>query len=294
MRILGGAAFAAMVAVGSLSAYAAQAQVVSSDLGKNLEFQQNTANSVAPAFGGVNAFIFGRNFYPNASDFDGGTMSFPGPASPQTFNISGLLDCCGDNGMGYQSGYMTQAALDANFPTGVTYALTSTNSVTLASQEVDVAYANDLYTSDIPQLTPGSFLDLHKANPGSPLTIDFNSFTPNGLADFGQGFFNIFDFTTATTVASFSGFSPSTTSLTLPAGTLTRGHSYVFELIFDDGVNGVDPNGVAVSARSDMRTFGDFAVGVPEPATWAMMLAGVGLAGAALRRRRTVGASRTC
>lgn len=51
-------------------------------------------------------------------------------------------------------------------------------------------------------------------------------------------------------------------------------------------------NGVAVPAVSDFdvgfRSFVDVSAAVPEPASWAMMIAGFGLAGAALRRRPKV------
>ena len=283
---------AGVIAVGSLCSQLAQASIVFADLGKNLEFQQTGPSVVTPFNGGVNAFIFGRTFYPLVSEFDGGALTFAGPASPQPYNISGLLDCCGDNGRGYQSGYMTQADLDANFPTGVVYTLTATNSGTSASQSVNIAYANDLYTSDVPALDSASFTALQNANPAAGLTLSFNSFTPNPLADFGQGFFTIFDFTSNTTVANFTGLSPSTTSVFLAPGTLSAGHQYVYELIFDDVIAGSD-NGVFTDARSGVRTFGDFNVrgAVPEPASWALMLVGFGGLGAMLRRGRRLSAA---
>lgn len=52
--------------------------------------------------------------------------------------------------------------------------------------------------------------------------------------------------------------------------------------------NGVDPtnNGQVSDLAPDNSTF--LAAAVPEPSTWAMMIGGIALAGAALRRRRVV------
>ncbi|RSV41626.1 PEP-CTERM sorting domain-containing protein [Sphingomonas sp. ABOLD] len=47
------------------------------------------------------------------------------------------------------------------------------------------------------------------------------------------------------------------------------------------------PHGKNAKDLSHIAFFGSAAVaGVPEPATWGMMIAGVGMAGGALRRRR--------
>lgn len=47
-------------------------------------------------------------------------------------------------------------------------------------------------------------------------------------------------------------------------------------------------SGQPVSIRVDNLTFATVAGSVPEPATWAMMIIGFGLAGTTLRRRRAV------
>jgi PEP-CTERM motif len=245
----------------------------------------NSPSTVVPYNGGVNAFLFGRVFYPNIDSFDGGVMTFPGPASPQAFNISGFLDCCGDNGRGYQTGYMTPADLNTNYPSIITYTLTATNSMTSASESVNISY-QDVFTSDIPQLTAASFSALQGANPNVGMTVDFNSFTPNAGADFGQGFFTIYDSTTDTVAFSDSGFMPTTTAISFGPGTLAAGNQYEYELIFDDGINS-SYNGIATTARSDQRTLGFFSAAVPEPSTWAMLLAGfAGLGFAGYRRGR--------
>ena len=203
----------------SLLAYApARADIVSADVGDNLEYQQTAPSTVSPANGGTNGFFFARAFF-NPGDFDGGNVSFSGPASPQTFNASGLLDCCGHFGMAYQTSYITPAFQSTNFPTGITYTITATNSVTSASQSVNILFAQDLYSTVTPALTASSFSALQNLNPNAAMTIGFNNFAANANAGFAQTFFTIYDLTANTTVVNDAGLDPSTTSVSVAAGT---------------------------------------------------------------------------
>ncbi len=275
----------AILASGSLAANSAQAEITFADVGKNLEYVQTGAASFSPVNGGDNAFFFARAFYANSSDFDGGSLDFSG--GPLPYNTS-AADCCGNSGGAYQTGYMSRAVMDATYPTGETYTLTSTNSVTLDSQSVAIPFLNDLYDKTaLPAVDAASFTALQSLNPALGLTVFVNTFTPDPDADFGQTFFSVFDLTAGATVASL--FGPSTTSsFFLPIGTFTAGHSYESQLIFDNGVNGRDGNAFT-TARSDLRSDVFFDVpqagAVPEPATWAIMVLGLGLMGAVLRRR---------
>jgi PEP-CTERM motif len=57
--------------------------------------------------------------------------------------------------------------------------------------------------------------------------------------------------------------------------------------LFDGRIDGSDANsGIHNTIFFDTHTDGTFTTAVPEPATWAMMLAGFGGLGAAMRRRR--------
>ncbi len=294
-RLVLATTFAAVVA---LAAHTASAQVVFSDIAKSQEFQEDASGTVVPLGGGVNAFFYARNFYANPSDFDGGSVTYPGDPSPQIYNISGLLDCCGHNGRGYQTGYETPSDLDAAFPSNTTYTLTATNSVTMASQSVNIAFGPDIYAAATPTLTAASVQALGSAGAVNGLTIDFNNFGLVSGANVAQDFFTIYDYSTASEVFNYMpGFSSSTTSLTIPAGVLSAGDQYVFELIFDsaDYDNGGGNQDAGAAYRSDLRTLGYFTVpgqGVPEPAAWTMLLVGFGVVGGAYRgRRRLVGAA---
>lgn len=98
--------------------------------------------------------------------------------------------------------------------------------------------------------------------------------------------FYVFNFNIGTrTLPSNSGASDAdlmTTDLSLFAG------SYIVAFINQDGKYGATANsGAILETGGTTTTHGT----VPEPATWAMMIAGFGLAGAALRRRRAITAA---
>ena len=73
----------------------------------------------------------------------------------------------------------------------------------------------------------------------------------------------------------------------LPAGSLAGGNyaSNVLYLGFDDQITGDDDNHDDMIIRITAEDFGGQGE-VPEPASWAMLIAGFGLVGAASRRRR--------
>jgi hypothetical protein len=79
------------------------------------------------------------------------------------------------------------------------------------------------------------------------------------------------------------------TSVTIPGGVLSAGHSYSFDLLFDDRI--VTQDGalnIPLTQFYDTHTDGTFytaAGAVPEPSTWAMMLIGFGGLGLAVARR---------
>lgn len=282
-RILKPLYLAAFVGAASLSVGSARAEIIFADLGNNLEYFQSGPTTVTPYVGTTNDFLFGRVFYQNPGDFDGGYQTNP-DGTVYGFNTSGLLDCCGHLGRSYQTGYLSPAAQQANFPIG-TYTLTATNSAESSSNSVTIAYPGDIYTSDVPALTGASYNALQNADPNADMTLSFNSFTPNPAADFGQDFLTITDLNTAMTVLNDAGFSPDSTSVLLPAGTLKAGHHYSYELIFDDVIAGtsdiVDQDGNVIGStptyfRSDVRTFGDISA-VPLPP--ALPMFGVALAG---------------
>jgi hypothetical protein len=112
----------------------------------------------------------------------------------------------------------------------------------------------------------------------------------NGIISPGLHFDNIF----------YPGGSPKAASDYPFFGGLLDIYGTVFKLDNGDYVNfwsnGVTPKGlnygIAVTDKIDVLDYkGGVALGTPEPAAWAMMMLGFGLAGAALRRQRKVSAS---
>jgi hypothetical protein len=243
------------------------------DIGLNPTFQQTGATTVV-ATGG---FFSARAFLDSASDFDGGTLTFPGAGSPAALTPGdGATLAFGDSAA-------TMAALNAAYPFG-TYAFHLTNSATSASQDASLDYSIIADALSVPALTAASFNQLQGLNAGSGFNFDFDAFEQNPDASEGFLFLNVFG-ADGKNVFSVNP-DVSATSIFMPGGTLAAGQTYTFDLIFDSRI--VDNSGdVPTEIFFDSHTSGDFstAAAVPEPSTWAMMIIGLAGVGAALRRR---------
>jgi hypothetical protein len=237
------------------------------DMFQNLVYTQ-TSGGVA--FTGT--FLNLEAYTVNPGDFTSVSVSYPGPASPDSLTLESPTE------FGEGPSFPTQAAMDSAYPMG-TYLFTATGG-NVGFEQASLNYTVDAFTSDIPALTTASFNALQGMNPDQAFTFDFNSFTPNSNATVANTFLTVFG-------SSFStgGLSPTATSATMAAGTLLPDTTYQYQLDFDDRINGTDPiNGVPTTIGFDVRTDGFFTT-TPEPAM--MIPLGIGLLGiAALRLRR--------
>jgi hypothetical protein len=283
--------WAVALAGAALLAGPAQAAIDNVDVARNLQYRQTGGATFVQTNMGANASFYARAFFDTPTEFDGGYVTRTGSMAVNNFNISGLLDCCGNFGRGYQSPGMTFGMMSTLFPVGQTYTVTATNSATMASQSVDVFFERDVFDLAIPLLDATSYAALQNINVANALTLNFNSFLGNSNAEHSQAFFILRDLTSNAVLLNLAGLNNTQTSATVAANQFTAGHDYSYEIIFDNLVRD-DVGGVATVVRSDRRTFGLFSVAaaVPEPGTWALMIVGFGAAGAALRRRRMVAA----
>lgn len=117
------------------------------------------------------------------------------------------------------------------------------------------------YALDSGTLTSGSFVDLD--------TLDFASPTTSGGAGSKNG--NAAAFRTAK-------------SAVLTGLTIADGQNFAFRFT-DFDPSGAD-DGLAIDDFSVALTLAPVVTPIPEPATWAMMIGGLGLVGATARRRR--------
>ncbi|MGZ3402553.1 MAG: PEPxxWA-CTERM sorting domain-containing protein [Phenylobacterium sp.] len=284
------AAAAALLALSLAAASSAHAQVTLADIGKNIEKTQTDSSGTLV---GDNAFFYARAFFqPNA--FDGGSVTVNGGTS-YAFN-GPSFDCCGHlTGDQYQTPFLPKATMDANFPTQSTYSTPYQMSLTnSANPLVDTAFnldlPDDFYTANDPTFSAADFTAMTSLTAGQGLTLNTDGFTPGAGADGGTSFLSVFDLTANQYIYSNFGSSGGA-AWTIGAGSFTAGHSYETQLIYDSYINLNEV--VPATARADLRTDVFFSLpgaAVPEPAAWALMLAGFGVMGANLRRRRALAA----
>src|SRR5580698_8231601 len=185
------------------------------------------------------------------------TMTYPGPSSSQN-----LPEVAGGSYF-FQTGFFAnQAALAAAYPFGL-YSFTANGSPT---NTASYNYTSSDYPQSLPYLTGNDYSNLQGMNPSKAFTLDLNAFITGSQANFSYIFVTVTDLT-KNTVAFTEGFlSPGTTSVVIPAHTLTPGDHFDYQIDYSNRDN-ISSTGSINGAQLgfDIRTDGTFTAGTATP-----------------------------
>jgi hypothetical protein len=134
------------------------------------------------------------------------------------------------------------------------------------------------------------------ATADSVFELDFNLLGNGALAGLGYWYVSFGDIAgPADTTALATGFAPNSPLTGHYARNLTAGQTYRVALRNDESYGLTLPLDVPVAGketgRFNWRIVTEGGSAVPEPASWALMIGGFGLAGASFRRRRALAAA---
>lgn len=247
----------------------AQASILLLDSFMNGSYEQTgNGNTLA-----LNGYFYSADLNAaTANSYTSASMSYPGPGSPVNLPQSTTTD------YHYQTSFFpSQAAMDTAFPMG-TYTFTGVGGTT---DTASYQYTADDYPQSTPFLTGTEYSSLQGMNPSLPFTFNFSPYVTGSTASVSYIFFTIFDVTTSTFVVNDGFLSPTTTSETVAANTLTAGNQYEYEIDFSNRDFVPSPGATNPAQLGfDLRTDGLFTTGssVPEPST--VSLVGLGVAAA--------------
>jgi hypothetical protein len=215
---------------------------------------------------------------PNA--YTSASVSYPGPDSPQTLSQISPTD------YGFQTGFLPDlATMEAAYPFGA-YSFQGVNGAN--TDTATLTYTADDYAQSSPYLTGTDYSSLQGMDPTQNFTFHFSPYVTGSTATASLIFFTISDATTGTTAFTTGALPSTTTSVVLPANTLTHGDLYSYELdysnrdVLSDAAGANFPPLLGFDTRAD----GVFTTSAaPEPSGSAMLLA-AGFAGFLMLKRR--------
>lgn len=211
-----------------------------------------------------------------AGAYTSASFTNPGRGSPQSLTETSPSS----TDYHFQTGdFVSLSAMEAAYPFG-TYTFSGVNGST--TDTASFTYSADDYTTSIPYLTGTDYTSLQGMNPSQAFTFDFSPFNTGSTANFSYIFFTIYDQTTGGNSVFDEGFlDPTTGSLVLPAGTLTPGNTYEYEIDYSnrDIVSGSGSAEFPPELGFDVRTNATFTTStVPEPRSYgALLVAFVGI-----------------
>jgi hypothetical protein len=272
-------AFAALLVL--TSAFPCSASLIGYDVDFNLSLNQTGPSAISLA----GAFFASRGDMAAVGDFDGGTLTYPGPGSPAPFTVnpSSATELI------YQTGFFASGpALDLAFPFG-TYTINATNSGNAALNQSDsVARSADFYTGDTPSLNAATYNGLQGLQAFTSFNIGFPAFTPAAGTDVAFTFFTITNANTGAVVFNQGFLPPTTVGVALPANTLSPNTAYDYDLDYSDRIT-ASGSTAPTNQLFDIRTNGSFttaSANAPEPgAATLVVLAVLGIAGLRTRKR---------
>ena len=236
-------------------------------------YHSNTATQTGAGLSPEVASLQAVGLSSGGNDFDGGAITSPdGTVTPIFAEDFGTF--------GYYRGD------PVTHPFGV-YTLNLTNSVTHTTGSVSTDYTADYYPSTAPLVS--NYDALQHFNPLVDTTVTLASgFTADpGAADTGTTFYIADEVTNQRLLELIEP--ASTTSFFVPANTAMPGEKLGFYFEFDVDRAYTDPaTGLPTTNEFRNITVGDInaATTVPEPMSWALMVAGFGVVGCSIRRRQ--------
>jgi hypothetical protein len=221
-----------------------------------------------------------------ADPYTSASVSDPSSTSPQSLTLTSPTD------YDYSASFASGSAMQTAFPFG-TYTFTGQYGGG-GSDTASLSYTANDFNSTAPYLLGSEYSELQGMNAAQSFTFSWNPFTAGATAQEGSYiFFTIFDETTDTQAYTAGFLTPSTTSVTVPGGTLLAGNVYDYEIDYSnrDGNSSVGSGSAEFPPELgfDVRTDGAFttaaAAAVPEPRSYAALL-GAGVLGLLILRRR--------
>lgn len=180
--------------------------------------------------------------------------------------------------------FATRALMDQRFPAGDhVYTLSGPGRL----EPVTLNAAVGPYPDAFPYLTGSTFSALQGMEAGNPFDVHISPVAaPTPGREQTIAFFVDDVLTGETRFADGGIVDPSFTSLTMPAHVLQAGRRYQFQFYLGNRVDLTADNAGGASQGFTLLTTGEFTTAVPEPQTHALMLAGLAIVAATLRRRR--------